>query len=204
MRGQRFAGDEIHEPETTRVAVAHGRSVGEMEHDVLVLRLRSLLILKLAELKRLSVCLIDAEAAGHAEMHHQHLAVVEPRQQILGSPVERIDLSALQALSEVLRQRKAQVLAPLLHAGKAVTDQDPRKASSHRLDLRQFGHAGYRNAKRFPLRRNKSLKSGPALLASGGTAPKRPKRISAFRPWRRTQSRGSSTRSSPGSRAATT
>jgi hypothetical protein len=71
---------------------------------------------------------IDAETSGHAEMHHQHLAIVEPRQQILGAPVERIDLSPLQALSEVLRQRKAQVMAPLLDARKAVADQDRRKA----------------------------------------------------------------------------
>ena len=136
MRRQRLAGNEIHEPEAARVAVAHGGAVGEMEHDVLVLRCRLLLIFKLAELERLSVRLIDAEAAGHAEMHHQHLAVVEPRQQIFGAPVERIDLSPLQALGEVLRQRKAQVLAALLDARKAVADQDRRKAQSHRLDLR--------------------------------------------------------------------
>src|SRR5262249_34952509 len=123
-----LARDEIHEPEPARVAVAHGGAVGEMEHDMLVLRRRLPLIFEFAKLERLSVRLIDAEAAGHAEMHHQHLAVVEPRQQILGAPGERIALSPLQALSEALRQWKAQVMAPLLHASKAVADQDRRKA----------------------------------------------------------------------------
>ena len=140
MRRKRRAGNEIHEPEAARVAVADGSAVGEMEHDVLVLRRRLLLILEIAELERFPVRLIDAEAAGHAEMHHQHLAVVEPGEQIFGAPVERVDRSPAQALREVLRQRKAQVIAPLLDARKAVADQDRRKPQSHRLHLRQFGH----------------------------------------------------------------
>ena len=127
MCRKRRAGNEIHEPEAARVAVADGGAVGEMEYDVLVFRRRLLLILEIAELERFPVRLIDAEAAGHAEMHHQHLAVVEPGKQIFGAPVERVDRSPAQALREVLRQRKAQVMAPLLDARKAVADQDRRK-----------------------------------------------------------------------------
>jgi hypothetical protein len=140
MRRQRLFGDEIHKPEAARVAVTDGGAVGEMEHDVLMLWRWLWLIGELAKFERFPVRLIDAEASGHAEMHDQHLAVVEPRQEIFRAPVERIDLSPAQALSETLRQRKAQVAAPLLDARKAVTDENRRQPQSDRLDLRQFGH----------------------------------------------------------------
>ena len=95
---------------------------------------------ELAEFDRLAVSRVDAEAAGHAKMHDQHLAVVEACEQVFGTPVERIDLAAPKPLGEMLRQREAQVVPPLLYAGKAVADQDRRKPQSHRLHLRQLGH----------------------------------------------------------------
>ena len=127
MRRKRLAGNEIHEPEAARVAVADGSAVGEMEHDVLVLRRWLLLILELAELERFPVRLIDAEAAGHAEMHHQHLAVVEPASRYLARRSSASTFRPRKRSREVLRQRKAQVAAPLLDARKAVADQDRRK-----------------------------------------------------------------------------
>ena len=62
---------------------------------MLMLRRALLLVGELAEVERFPVGMVDAEAARHAEMHHQHLAVIEPREQIFGAPVERIDLSPL-------------------------------------------------------------------------------------------------------------
>jgi hypothetical protein len=84
--------------------------------------------------------MIDAEAPGHAEMHHQHLAIIESRQEIFGAAVERLDPPSLKPLREVLRQRKAQIPAPLLDAREAIADENGRQSEADRFDLRKFGH----------------------------------------------------------------
>jgi len=84
--------------------------------------------------------MIDAEAARHAQMHHQHLAVVEACKQVFRAPLKRIDLPPLKSLCEMLGQREAQIAAPLLDARKAVPDENRCKPQSDRLHLRQFGH----------------------------------------------------------------
>ena len=73
-------------------------------------------------------------------MHHQHLAVVEPRQEIFGAPVERLDRPARQPLAEALGQREAQIGPPLLDARERVADQDRRQSPAHGLDLWKLGH----------------------------------------------------------------
>ena len=70
---------------------------------------------------------LHAEPAGHAEVHGQHLAVVEMDEDVLGAPVEPLDRAPREPLGEALGQRKAQVRAALLHAHEAAPAQ-------HRLE----------------------------------------------------------------------
>jgi hypothetical protein len=95
---------------------------------------------KVARLEGRTICAIDAEAAGHAEMHHEHLAVIEFGQEIFCAPVERLDPSPSQPPREILRQGKAQVRAPLLDIRETIADEDRLKSAPDRLDLRQLGH----------------------------------------------------------------
>jgi hypothetical protein len=119
-----------------------------VEHDVLVLRRWLLLIVELAELERCSVRLIDAEAAGHAEMHDEHLAVIEPGEQIFGAPVERIDRAPRKRSAKCFGSgkrkspRRCSTLAKLLPT---------RTGASPSLTVSTSGSSGmkcYRNAKR--------------------------------------------------------
>ncbi len=58
-----------------------------MEHHVIVRAGLAALVVKFAG-RLLARVVRDPERAGHAEMHHQHLAVVERGQQILGPAAE--------------------------------------------------------------------------------------------------------------------
>src|SRR4029078_10977432 len=93
-----------------------------------------------AKFERLAVRLVDAEPPRHAEMHDQHLAVVEAREQVFGTPVECLDSPALEAVGETYGQRKAQIAAPLLDARETIADKDRLEAQTHRFDLRQLRH----------------------------------------------------------------
>jgi hypothetical protein len=95
----------------------------------------------------LAIGVVDREAAGHAEMHDENLAIVEPRQEIFRAPVESLDRPSLEPLGEVLRQRKAQVFPALLDARERIADQDRLKALPHGFDLWKLRHGIYRSAK---------------------------------------------------------
>jgi len=56
------------------------------------------------------------EPAGHAEVDDEHLPAIEMHQNVLGAAIEALDLAPREALGEAVGQRKAQVLAALLHA----------------------------------------------------------------------------------------
>ena len=92
-------------------------------------------------------------------MHDEHLAVVEPGQEIFGAPVERLDLSPFQPLAEALRQGKAQIGAPLLHAREGVAHENGLQAPAYGLDFRQLWHGvpAYRSAEETSLQCNNSL-----------------------------------------------
>ena len=74
---------------------------------------------------------LDAERAGHAEMHEKHVAVVELGQQIFGAAAKRGDPAALQPRGEALRKGKAQIAAAAA-----------RRARSSRPPARAPGRAG--------------------------------------------------------------
>ena len=106
-------------------------------------------------------CLFNQEAAGHAKVHGQHLAVVEMHQNVFGPPLEALHCTSRQALGKFLRQRKTQVLAALLDLHEASPGQHRGKPASNGLDFRKLRH---------PLLSSDSLQIGRAA----GTAPNIP------------------------------
>ena len=92
-------------------------------------------------------------AAGHAQMDHQHHAVIQAQQQILGAPVDRLDGPADQAVRQIIGQRIAQIGPPLFDGGEPLAKDSGRQATADGFDFGQFGHcvAAY------------SKKRGPAL-----------------------------------------
>ncbi len=70
----------------------------------------------------LTIGAVDAEAAGHAEMHHQHLAIVEPGEQVLRPPVERLDRPPGKPLGKIDGEGKAQIFPPLLNGCETIAD----------------------------------------------------------------------------------
>ena len=123
--------DQVHQPEAPRVGVTHLSAVAEMKHDMLMLRHFPSRLLPAGE----PIGMVDAEAPGHAEMHHQHFAVVEPGEQIFGAPVERLYLPPGQPRAEILGQRNAQIGAPLLDARERVADQHGLQSPAHGFHL---------------------------------------------------------------------
>ncbi|CAM5218925.1 hypothetical protein BTHI11S_00856 [Bosea thiooxidans] len=78
---------------------------------------------------------LDDEAAAHAQMHDQRLAVVEIRDQVFGAPRQRLDAPPRQPLGEPFRQRKAQIGPTLLDAGEALARHGGLQPAPDGLDL---------------------------------------------------------------------
>jgi hypothetical protein len=86
-------GNKIHEAEASRVAVTDRSAIAEMKHDMLMLRCIGDRVRELTWRVRLAIGVIDGEAARHAKMHDEHRAVIQPREQIFGAAVQRLDFS---------------------------------------------------------------------------------------------------------------
>ena len=82
---------------------------------------------------------LDAEGAGHAEMHDQHHAVVEIGEEIFRPPAERDDRAAGEAAGEAGGKGNAQIGPALLDLEEGGALHDRGKAAADRLDFRQFG-----------------------------------------------------------------
>ena len=81
-------------PEAANVAVDDPRAVVELDHRALVARG------------------LPAEAAGHAQVHEQPEAALEPQEQVLPAPLDRDDAVALELLGDleqVVRPREPRV-----------------------------------------------------------------------------------------------
>ena len=106
-----FARDDLHVAEAARIVESHGRAGRHVKHHMIV---RAVLAARMMELARrgLAVVLEHAERAGHAEMHQQHVARGQVRQQIFGAAAEPGHGLPLQPGDKILLKRKAQVLAP--------------------------------------------------------------------------------------------
>ncbi len=114
--------DQIHVTEAARIRVADRSAVAHVKHDMLMGGRDRRIFVELPGFDVLSIGAVDAEAAGHAEMHHQHLAVVEPGEQIFRPPVQRLDRPPGKPLGEIDGEGKAQIFAPLLDGCEAIAD----------------------------------------------------------------------------------
>ena len=132
---------------------------------MLVLRRIALRMREAARLLSLAIGAIDREATGHAEMHDQHLAVVEPRQEIFRAPVERLDLPPVKPLGEALGQRESADLSA--SARRARTHCRPGSAQGPVARSRPqeaLASPHYRSAEEAPLRCNNSLILGLSAI----------------------------------------
>ena len=82
--------DQRHVAEAARVVVDDARAARETEHDVVVRRR----LRRARDETRRPRLVLDAERAGHAEMHHQRLAGIELAEQIFRATPQREDRSA--------------------------------------------------------------------------------------------------------------
>ena len=85
-------------------------------------------------------CPLDQEAAGHPKMHYQALLGVEVGDEELASSAQIEDAGAGKTPGEARRKGKPQVRAPEGDFREPPADKHGLEASSHRLDLREFGH----------------------------------------------------------------
>ena len=83
---------------------------------------------------------IDPERAAHAQMHHQHHAVVEIAQQIFRPPRQAHHPPPRQARGKILREGKPQIGPALLDADDAATLHGRGKAGADGFDFGEFGH----------------------------------------------------------------
>jgi hypothetical protein len=163
------------------------------------------------------ILVADAERAGHAEVHEQNVTGGEVDREIFRAAADAEHGLALDPPREVLRQRTPQVRPAGIELDDAGALHHRLEAAPHGFDLGELGHENI-------LSIAGAARAGvPALLIDAGDliAPRAlpgygravtedlqcrtpAKRISAFGPSISPTSRAWSTRSSIGSRAATT
>ena len=87
--------------------------------------------------------LVDAQAAGHAEVHEQRVdaaRALEAEQQVLAAAVDGAEPSAFEGALEPGGNRPAQ--APVVHVdrGDALADERGRDAAPGGFDFGELGH----------------------------------------------------------------
>jgi hypothetical protein len=80
------------------------------------------------------------KAAGHAEMHQEHLARAELGEKVLCPAGEGRHLLALQPLGESLGEGEAEIGAAQLHPRDALADDGGGEPPADCLDFGQFRH----------------------------------------------------------------
>ena len=130
-----------HEAEPARIVERHGGARRHVEHDVVMGRSRRSRVMERAG-RPVLVAVADAERAGHAEMHQQHVAGGEVRGEVLGAAADPGHGRAFDPSREVLRQRAAQVRPARLHLDDAGAFHHRLQSAPHGFDLGKFGHAG--------------------------------------------------------------
>ena len=120
---------QVHRPEAPRIVEGHDGAGRQAQDDVVV---------AIERLRRAAV--LDAEVAGHAEVHEQRLARGEIGEQVLGPAVQLEDRRARQPGREVGRKRTAQVGAAQDDLVDALADEDGREEPANGFDFGQLGH----------------------------------------------------------------
>ena len=168
MLGELIGRHQQHQPEAARIVEDDAGAGRHVEHDMVVRpRLRARVV-EAARRLRLALA-AHAERAGHAEMHHQHVARGEFGKQIFRPPRERGDGRPFQPPGEIVGQRPAQVGPVRFDRDEARAHHRGRQAAADRLDLRQFGHLFLVLRSR---RMAASRRTGPSALMVRDGAPR--------------------------------
>ena len=82
------------------------------------------------------------QVPGHPQVHDQGPLTLEPQQQVLAAPLDRLDRPALERLDQPLRgSRPRPALVEDLHGLDPPADHLGLELAADRLDLGQLGHA---------------------------------------------------------------
>jgi hypothetical protein len=84
--------------------------------------------------------MIDAPAAGHAEMENHRVAAVGVDQPKFGTATKAGDLGACKPLPKILGEGSPEVGPARFHARDPVSLEDALKATDGRLDFGKLGH----------------------------------------------------------------
>ncbi len=138
MLGQGPGCDQVHVAEPAGVEIGDPRPAIGAEQDMGVLVLEGGGFAEGAGAGPVGP--FDLETSAHPQVHHQGLVRPQPREQVLGPPVERLDPGAGQALDEPLGQGEAQVWTAGLHARQACAREHGLQAPAHGFDLGKLRH----------------------------------------------------------------
>ena len=150
------ARHEVHETEAAGVIVGHPRAVGEVENNMIVRSGRqeggclffpgshyaaaSRILVKFAGPHSLAAGHFHQKTSAHAQMHDQHITIVEISQNIFGAARQRLDAPPGEPGGKAVGKWKAQVGPALLNAGQRCPFHGGGKAALDRLHFRQFRH----------------------------------------------------------------
>src|SRR5690606_8864246 len=133
---------EVHDAESPRFEVTQARAVGEADIEMVVLP------------RRRRARLVEAQAAGHPEMHEQRPGI-RAEQQVLRAARDRVDALTGEDGGQLRRNRPAQARLADLERLDAAADDERRKTAAGRFD---FGELRHRMAQ-LTLPRRRSLPS---------------------------------------------
>ncbi len=128
--------EQHHVAEAARIVVGDAGAACEMKDHVIMGRIAPARDVRLAD----GLAVIDAKGAAHAEMHEQRRAIVEPGEQILAAPLQRLDTLPFEARRKILRKRKAQIAARQLDFLENAAFENGGKPAAHGLDFGKLRH----------------------------------------------------------------
>ncbi|CAN1723840.1 protein of unknown function [Hyphomicrobium sp. 1Nfss2.1] len=137
MLGEFLLRDQLHEAEAARVVVGNRGAVLHVKDDVIVCGASGPVLCV-----NRSALAVDREAAGHAEMHQQHVAARQAGQKVFAAALQTQNLAAAQTLGEIIGQGETQVGPMLLDAGKGMPFKGRQQAAADDLDLGKLRHWG--------------------------------------------------------------
>ena len=138
--------NECHQPEAAVIVETYFQIIADLDHDMLM---RSRLPLGRA--------IGEDQAPRHPEVNHEDLPVIEPKEQIFGTTIDRLDPPAHEPVRKIQRKWNAQVRAADLNLPNRPPDNTGGKAAADGLNFWEFRH-GPGN-----LACHKALRYGPPM-----------------------------------------
>ena len=146
MARRRRGVDDVHQAEAAGIGVDDAGAVIEQEGHVIVARRfggrtrRGELVITLAQRHWPAGWRVDGEAAAHAEMHEEAVAAVEPDQEVLCPPSDRVDAAAGKPAGEAPGKGNAQILPVQPDLLDPTAKHGGFEAPPHGFNLGQLRH----------------------------------------------------------------